>query len=207
MKTKLNFLVVLISIAAILLVGCSSTTTVTISASNGLSTATRLALGTLKLEGTSQEVTDVQATELSTLWQAYQSLSNSDTSSQLELNALVKQIQGTMMTDQINAIEAMDLTDQSISEIMGTLVGSINASTPARTPDASTLNQAAPSGGPSGMPSDGGGMPMGDITGGMNIQSTPSATQATTSSETYQVNPLLLKALIQMLETKSQTTG
>ena len=54
--------------------------------------AKRQALGTLKLEGTDQVVTASQAGQLLTLWQAYQSLSNSDTSSQVELEALVKQI-------------------------------------------------------------------------------------------------------------------
>jgi len=207
MKAKFTNLVILISIAAILLVGCSSTTISTVSTSNKLSTAAKLALGTLKLEGTKQSVTSTQATELLTLWEGYQSLSDSDTSSQVELDALVKQIQGTMTTDQIKAIEAMNLTDQSMSEIMGTLNGNDNASAPASTPGTSGLSQSAPSGGQGGMPPDGVGMPMSDITGGMTTQSTPAATQATNSTGTTQVNSMLLQALIQMLEARIQTTG
>jgi hypothetical protein len=198
----------LILIAALLLAACTSApTTSTVSTSNNLSTATKLALGTLRLEGTNAAVTSTQATQLLTLWEGYQSLSDSDTSSQVELEALVKQMQGTMTTDQIKAIEAMNLTDQSMSEIMGTLGGSNTASTPASTPSTLALSQGAPSGGQGGMPSDGGGIPMGDITGGMTTQSTPAATQSTSSAGTTQVNPMLLKALIQMLETRSQTTG
>jgi hypothetical protein len=198
----------LILIAALLLTACTSApTTSTVSTSNNLSTATKLALGTLRLEGTNAAVTSTQATQLLTLWEGYQSLSDSDTSSQVELEALVKQMQGTMTTDQIKAIEAMNLTDQSMSEIMGTLGGSNTASTPASTPSTLALSQGAPSGGQGGMPSDGGGIPMGDITGGMTTQSTPAATQSTSSAGTTQVNPMLLKALIQMLETRSQTTG
>jgi len=194
--------------AGLLLTACASaTTTSTVSTSNNLSTAAELALGTLKLEGTNTAVTSTQAIQLLTLWEGYQSLSDSDTSSQVEVEALVKQIQGTMTTDQIRAIEAMKLTDQSMSEIMGTLGGSNNASAPASTPSTSALSQGAPSGGQGGMPSDGGGMPMGDITGGMTTQSTPYAAQSTSNAGTSQVNPMLLKALIQMLETRSQTNG
>jgi hypothetical protein len=198
----------LIFIAALLLTACTSApTTSTVSTSNNLPTATKLALGTLKLEGTNAAVTSTQATQLLTLWEGYQSLSDSDTSSQVELEALVKQMQGTMTTDQIKAIEAMNLADQSMSEIMGTLGGSNTASTPASTPSTLALNQGAPSGGQGGMPSDGGGITMGDITGGMTTQRTPAATQSTSSAGTTQVNPMLLKALIQMLKTRSQTTG
>jgi hypothetical protein len=207
MKAKFTFLVLLISIAAILLVGCNSKTSSTVTTSNNLSTAAKLALGTLKLERTDQAVTSTQATKLLTFWEGYQSLSNSDTSSQVELDGLVKQIQGTMTSDQIKAIEAMNLTEQSMSEIMGTLSGSNNASGPASTPRTSGMSQVAPSGGQAGMPSNGGGMPISDITGGMTIQSTPAATQSTNSAGASEVNPMLLKALIQVLETRSQTTG
>ena len=86
--------------AGLLLTACASaTTTSTVSTSNNLSTAAELVLGTLKLEGTNATVTSTQATQLLTLWEGYQSLSDSDTSSQVEVEALVKQIQGTMTTD------------------------------------------------------------------------------------------------------------
>lgn len=207
MKAKLITLVILISIAAILLTGCNSTAATTGSASNGLSGATKLALGTLKLEGTNLAVTAAQANTLLTLWQGYQSLSDSDTSSQVELDALVKQIQETMTTDQIKAIEAMNLTDQSMSEILGTLGGSNTASAPISTSSTSWLSQGAPSGGQGGMPSDMSGISMGDITGGMTTQSTPAATQAANSAGVSQVNLMLIQALIQMLETMSQTSS
>jgi hypothetical protein len=207
MKTKFNILVSLITIVTFLLAGCSNTAAATVSASNGLSGTTKLALGTLKLEGTSQAVTAAQANELITLWEGYESLSNSDTTSQVELDALVKQIQGIMTTDQIKAIEAMGLTDQSVNEVMQSLGSSANVSAPASTPNASALSQAAPAGGAGGMPSDRGGIPMGDITGGMTAQSTPATTQASSNAGSMQVNTLLIQAVIKMLETRSQTTG
>jgi hypothetical protein len=81
-----------------------------------------------------------------------------------------------MTTDQIKAIEAMNLTDLSMSEILGTLGGSNTASAPASTSSTSGLSQGAPSCGQGGMPSDMSDISMGDITGGMTTQSTPAAT-------------------------------
>ena len=101
---------------AILLAGCSGAAAATASGSSGLSTATRLAVGTLKLEGTCKAVTVNQAVQLLTLWEGYQSITKSDTSSQLELDALVTQIQAALTADQLQTIEAMDLTEQSVSE-------------------------------------------------------------------------------------------
>ena len=219
MKAKAILLIILLSFAAALLAGCSGTTT-TVSAASGLSTANKLALGTLKLEGTSQAVTVSQATQLLTLWQGYQSLNNSDTSSQVELDALVKQIDGTMTTDQIKTINAMDLTDQSVTEALTTLGGGITSTVLSSTPSASALSQAGssagmpssgsgaiPSGGPGGMAPGGDASGMGDILAGSSTQSTPSATQSAAQTGAVQVNPMLLRALIQLLQTSSQASG
>jgi hypothetical protein len=57
------------------------------------------------------------------------------------------------------------------------------------------------------MPGGGGDSVMSAIDGGMTSQSTPVATQASANAGSTQVNSMLLNALIQMLETRSQTTG
>jgi hypothetical protein len=199
MKSKLSLLLILITLFAILLAGCRGSGAATVIASNGPSSAIRLVLGTFELEDTSQAVTAAQAANLLTLWEGYQSLSNSDTSSQLELDALVKQIQGAMTADQIKAIDAMELSDQSVSEVMSSLGGSVNATTPANIPGASASSQAAPDGGPGGMPGGGGDSVMSAIGGGLNTQSTPAVTQSTTSASTTQVNPMLIQGLIKLL--------
>ncbi len=234
MKNKLIIFIVLVGVAASLLTGCSSATAVT--ATSGLTEVSKLAVGTLKLEGTDQAVTKSQAAELLTLWQGYESLSSSDTTSTVELNALVSQIESTMTSEQIKAIEAMDLNEQSVSEALSTLGGNVSASTSSGTPSASMGSQSGssstsggipsassggmppsssgsmPSGGPSGMPS--GGMPTGgdssgvsDVLNGTSAQSTPSASQSTTGSGSEQINPMLLQAVIQLLETRSQSAG
>jgi hypothetical protein len=207
MKKKLILLCTLLSIAVFLLGGCNSMATATVSTSNGLSTATKLALGTLKLEGTDQALTDSQVHELLTLWQGYQSLSNSDTTSSVELDALVAQIQGVMTAEQIKTIETYNLTDQSLSEELSSLGESASANIPASTPNASGINQAAQMGGPGGIPGGGGDSVMSAIGGGAVAQSTPAATQSTLNASTAQVNPMLLQALIQILQAKSQMIG
>ncbi len=126
MKNKYIIPIWLLIITTIFLAGCSGAAAATASSSGGLSTATRLAAGTLKLEGTSKAVTAVQAAQLLTLWEGYQSITSSDTRSQVELDALLTQIQAALPSDQLQAIEAMDLTEQSVSEMMQSMGGSIN---------------------------------------------------------------------------------
>lgn len=77
----------------------------------------QLALGTVQLEGSEWAVTEEQAAVLLPLWQAMQSLSNSDTTSPVELNALLNQIAASMSAEQIQAIADMALTTQSIADL------------------------------------------------------------------------------------------
>jgi hypothetical protein len=207
MKNKYTILISLVIIATILLAGCSSAAAATASTNNGLATATWLAAGTLKLEGTDQAVTASQAAQMLTLWEGYQSITNSDTSSLVELDALVAQIRAALTADQLQAIEAMDLTEQSVSELIQATGGSVTSSAPASTPGSSTLSQANPGGAPGAMPGAGGDSVMSAISGGVTTQSTPVSTQAITNSRSSQVSPILIQALIQLLQTRSQASG
>ncbi len=220
----LTLLTSLALIAGALLSGCSSATG-TASASSGLTTASKLALGTLKLEGSSNAVTADEAKQLLTLWQGYQSLTSSDTTAQVELDALVKQIQSSMSAAQTSAIQAMDLTDQSLNETLSSMASSAPASTPGVSSASSSASSASgmlsggsngmPSGAPSGAPPSGSGeMPAGgdssgvsDVLNGTASQGTASATQTPAQSGTAHVNPILLQAVIQLLETRSQAAG
>ena len=85
---------------------------------NALSPMGQLALGTLKLEDGELAVNEDQAAELLPLWQALQSLSNSQTTAQAELDAVLKQIQGTMSAEQVAAIAEMQLTEDSLTEFV-----------------------------------------------------------------------------------------
>jgi len=110
--------------AALLAVGCSKTG-VGAGATGGataegqatLAPAMRLALGTLRLEGTPQAVSAEQARELATLWRAYRALSQSDTAVAQEVEALVNQIEAAMTAPQREAITAMSLTYADLAKV------------------------------------------------------------------------------------------
>ncbi|MGE5602905.1 MAG: hypothetical protein ACM30E_07625 [Nitrososphaerales archaeon] len=82
---------------------------------NALPAGTQLALGILRLEGTSQAVTPAEAKTLLPLWQAFQGNAlQSDT----ERNAVLKQIEGSLAADQVKAIAAMKLTNDDMRKWM-----------------------------------------------------------------------------------------
>jgi len=78
---------------------------------NALSANSQLALGTLRLEGTGNAVTPAQAKTLLPLWQVIQ---NGVLQSDAEMNAVLKQIEGTMTAEQLAAIAAMQLTTEDV---------------------------------------------------------------------------------------------
>ena len=83
-----------------------------------LATEAQLAIGTLLLDDTEFAISAEQADTLLPLWQAHQSLSTSGTAADIELEAIINQIEGEMSTDQIAAIQAMSLSQESIQELL-----------------------------------------------------------------------------------------
>ena len=75
-----------------------------------LSDVARLALGSVQLEETELSIDAAQAETLLPLWQAVQTLGQSETTAVAELDALASQIEGVMQPSQIEAIAAMDLS-------------------------------------------------------------------------------------------------
>ncbi len=135
-------------------------------------------------------------------------ISKSDTSSEVELDALIKQIKGIMATDQLQAIETMDLTHQSVSEMVQSQGISARTSVFISTPGGSKISLAGPGGGPDGMPGGGDGdSVMSAIEGGMTTEIMPAATQLPSTTVTIQGDSMVLNTLIQMLKTKSLTNG
>jgi hypothetical protein len=78
----------------------------------------KLAIGTLKLEGTPQAVTAKEATDLLPLWQAVKSLSASTNTAPSEITAVYKQIEGVMTPDQTQAIQKMTWNQQDMQALM-----------------------------------------------------------------------------------------
>lgn len=79
-----------------------------------LSASNQLALGTLELEETDNAVTPEQAKSLLPLWQALQG----GVTAQAEVNAVLKQIEGTMASEQLQAIARLQLTGEDLQAWM-----------------------------------------------------------------------------------------
>lgn len=180
-KTILLFLMLMLILAACGGDGAAATavsTTTTTSTDSPRLTAdyndalpvqSQLAVGTLQLEETDLAVDEAAAAELLPLWRALQSLSNSDTTAEMELTAVLNQIQNTMQPEQVKAITDMRLTEESLTALIetGELTlgrggfGNEDGGSSGEGPFA----EGMPGGGPGGMPL-GGGMADGGTGGG-----------------------------------------
>jgi len=104
--------------ALVVLASCSSEPTdasiLTEDYSGALPVNLQLSLGTLQLEGTDLAVSTEQASTLAPLWKAVRSLSGSDTAAEAEIEAVLDQIQGSMTSEQLEAIAAMALIQEDL---------------------------------------------------------------------------------------------
>lgn len=196
---------------------CGSAQSNPAQASTDLPTETILVVGTLKLEGTQQAVSGEQAKELLVMWQVYQSLSSSGTAAQAEINGLVKQVQGTMTSEQIKTISAMNLTQQDVFAVMQEQEGSMGQPRQSSSGSSSTQSNdgfAPPDGGMAGgAPPEGsmagGAPPDGDILDMGGAGQSPNTDQSREAGAnpgtggSANVPTALVEALIQVLEQKA----
>jgi hypothetical protein len=203
--------ITLLMVFAIALTACGASSTNTpanTNTGNGLTTISQIAVGTLKLAGTEQDVTADQAKELIILWQVYEEVSKSSTAAQEEVDALVDQIQETMTSEQMQAISDLNLTQQDVFAAMQS--ADVNSST-----SVSTTTVSAPSSGggdmPAGGPPDGGGTPpdgssmpadMGGQVPASSTDSAQSAGPAASLAGSAGVPSVLVELVIQALELK-----
>ena len=80
----------------------------------GLPDNMQLMLGTFLLEDTDEAVTSEQAAELVILWKAFRTLSTSDNVAVEEMEALLRQVQDTMTTLQMDTIAGMEVTQEDM---------------------------------------------------------------------------------------------
>lgn len=139
---KKNIFIILILIFTTVLAACGSTGTETNSNSNPavqpqngtpfeMPLSTILAIGTLKLEDTEFAIASDQASDLIPLWQVLHTLTTSDAAARQEIDAVVEQIQETMTPEQLQAIDTMGLTNESIFSTiqeLGLVSPQVNAS-------------------------------------------------------------------------------
>jgi hypothetical protein len=92
-----------------------SATYLTIDYADATSVRNQLALGTLKLEGTTNAITAEQAKALLPLWQAIVALSGTTTTAEAELTAVQNQIVAALTPAQLQAIGALQLTTTQLN--------------------------------------------------------------------------------------------
>ena len=167
-----------------------------------------MAVGTLKLEGSGEAIDAQTAAELLPLWQAVNSLGNSDTTSAVEMQAIYKQIQETMSAAQVQAIAKMQVTSQMAVQyaLEAGMVSQVGA--PSGDSAAAQASDSASSG------QSGGGMPMGDPgmggppDGGMGPGTASGGTQTgitggTRGLQSTGIENILVEAVIELLQTKA----
>jgi hypothetical protein len=181
---------------------------------DALPVQSQLAVGMLQLEETDLAVDEAEATELLPLWRALQSLSNSDTTAEAEITAVLNQIQNTMSPEQISAIAELKLTQESLTALIedGTLVlgrgggeGNSDDSTGEFGPPGG-LPPDALGGGPGDGPGGGTGGGFGAGRGQANLSEDDLATrQAARESGDFSgfQNQALTMAVVRLLEEKT----
>lgn len=215
---KVKFLGVLVSLTLILVAcggadGAANTATTALNEDypDALPIQTQLTLGILKLEETNLAVDSEQATELLTLWQAIRSLSSSDITAEGEIEAIVNQILETMSPEQLEAIAAMEITQEGIFELTQELgiarggdwtgEGDPRSSAP---DDMVPGSGGGPGGGMGGGPGGGG---FGELSGDLDPEqiATLQADRAEKQSSGDRFTMFLINPLIQMLEERIQS--
>jgi hypothetical protein len=199
MKNKIISIIILM---ALILAACSTASTANQSATTtntrSFAGQAELIVGIFKLEGTDQAVTVKQASELLPLWEAMKVLANSNTSAQAEIDATVRQIKEALTPNQLQAITAMNLTEQDVS----VFEQSLNTNT-VQTSSKSGSSQSSGGFGPGGGP---GSDSLGRVLTGTS-QSQSSATSTTSakalSGTSSQVSTALIDALIKLLEKRA----
>ena len=90
---------------------------------NALPVQSQLALGTVQLESTELAVTAEQAGTLLTYWQVLQTLVSSGTAAEVEIDAVLNQLQAAMTPEQLGAIAALKLTEDSFDDFAAAGMG------------------------------------------------------------------------------------
>lgn len=164
------------------------------SASNALTPAMRLAVGTVNLEGTDQAVDATSAAKLLPLWQLLAQLSGSGTAAPQEISAVVEEIQLNMTSAQISAIDAMSITQRQIASSTGPASSDSTGST-------SVAQSAAV-----GDVMMSGGMPMGDapLDGGPMPSSGSQQGASMAAASAQSSTPPAIQQVIRLLQSKLQ---
>jgi hypothetical protein len=112
------FLVILLSLAACSTTQAADPAAQTTADPQQTASDVKLLMGAFLLEDTDQAITPDQASELILLWKGVKALAASDSATQAELDALYAQIEETMTAEQMTAINAMTIDQDTMRELM-----------------------------------------------------------------------------------------
>jgi hypothetical protein len=201
-----HFCLGLTALAVLLMLGaCSGSASSTAAADPSMTQASKLALGTMRLESTEQAVSADLALQLLPLWQLLAELSTNAAASPQETAAVVEQIQATMDPDQISSIDQMQLSADDLAN------ATWSASTTTTAASGSGAQAAMPADGPTGAggppPDAAGGIMLGG--GGMpaaqsSSSSAPTSTAASAAASNNTGSLALIGQVINLLESKLQ---
>jgi hypothetical protein len=186
------------AIAALLLsmAACTASSSASPGSSSATSQARRLALGTLRLEGTPQAVDSQSAAQLLPLWQLMAELSTSSAAAPQEIAAVVDQIQATMTAEQIGAIDDMALSAGDLTGPAAAASSSTSASGDAAgAPVDAVIGGGVPPAGGGGIPGGQGGVPPGPP--GQGSGSSSGSTTTTAASSIFEQVVSLLQSKVQ----------
>jgi len=177
-----------------------------------ISTETMLMLGTIQLDETDSAVDAEQASALLPLWKALRSFGESETAAQIEVDALVAQIEDTMTPEQISTIEGMQLTQQditSVAETLGIEMGGFGGGGFGEmTPEMQATREAMRESGESSGGGPGSGQGMGGGLGGAEMdpdaRATAMAERSGARGARSGISSFLLDGIIEFLEAKVQ---
>ena len=173
----------------------SSSKTGSTDKTTALAPVLELAAGTLKLEGTGQAIDKELASDLLPYWQLMGELNASESTAPQEITADLENIQGIMTTEQVKAIEDMQLNKNDLviaSQVAGSTVNTATATV-------INISQLTPGGGAAGGPIDGGIPSDGDgsgLTTGGSSQESISGSQSYGSAN----STILIEDVIKLLE-------
>jgi hypothetical protein len=187
-------------------------------ASGPLNPESKLALGTIKLEGTKQAVDPKMAAKLIPLWQLLIQLNSSSSTAPQEVTAVVDQIHTTMTPDQVNAINSMQLTQADIFTVFqqqgqanGTRGTDPNGSTGPSNSTGGNRGNRGNGGGQGfvfvGGGPGGGGFPGGGFRNGTGSSSSTQTNSALSEAQIAQarenaISNVVINQVIRLLETK-----
>lgn len=200
MKKATLFTIMMVAILGLTAWGWSNSKSNSSTASSTTKTTTmdpvlELAVGTLRLEGTSQAVDKKLAIQLLPYWQLLDELNTSESTAPQEVTAVVENIHGMMTEEQVKAIQDLKLTQSDLAAAVQDNGSAVDTTTAKIINVSQVTGGGGPAGGP---PPDAGGIIMDG--GGPGFSSSSSQLDTSSSQASSTTATSLIEEVIKLLE-------